>query len=72
MASPQDTLGLGSGRLAKLIASGSGDDTLKLWDANTGKELWRTKRDEKSNWATPYLWENDLRTEIITSGTQKI
>ncbi len=41
-------------------------------DAKTGKELWRTKRDEKSNWATPYLWENDLRTEIITSGTQKV
>lgn len=41
-------------------------------DANTGKELWRTKRDEKSNWATPYLWENKQRTEIITSGTQKV
>jgi outer membrane protein assembly factor BamB len=41
-------------------------------DAKTGKELWRTKRDEKSNWATPYLWENELRTEIITSGTQKV
>ena len=41
-------------------------------EAKTGKELWRTKRDEKSNWATPYLWENDLRTEIITSGTQKV
>ncbi|MFP6901875.1 MAG: PQQ-binding-like beta-propeller repeat protein, partial [Opitutales bacterium] len=40
--------------------------------AKTGKELWRTKRKEKSNWATPYLWENDLRTEIITSGTQKV
>ena len=22
-------------------------------EAKTGKELWRTKRDEKSNWATP-------------------
>jgi outer membrane protein assembly factor BamB len=41
-------------------------------DAKTGKELWRTKRDEKSNWATPYIWENKLRTEIITSGTQKV
>ncbi len=41
-------------------------------DAKTGKELWRTTRDEKSNWATPYLWENKLRTEIITSGTQKV
>lgn len=29
-------------------------------------------RDEKSNWATPYVWENDRRTELITSGTGKV
>jgi outer membrane protein assembly factor BamB len=38
-------------------------------DAKTGKELWRTPRDEKSNWATPFVWENDLRTEIVTPGS---
>ena len=41
-------------------------------DKRTGREIWRKKRDEKSNWATPYIWENELRTEIITSGTQKV
>jgi len=41
-------------------------------DSKTGREIWRRKRDEKSNWATPYIWENELRTEIITSGTQKV
>jgi outer membrane protein assembly factor BamB len=41
-------------------------------DTRTGREIWRKKRDEKSNWATPYIWENELRTEIITSGTQKV
>ena len=41
-------------------------------DSKTGREIWRKKRDEKSNWATPYIWENELRTEIITSGTQKV
>ena len=40
-------------------------------DKTTGKELWRTEREEKSNWATPYVWENELRTEIITPGTGK-
>jgi len=38
-------------------------------DKATGKELWRTDRDEKSNWSTPCVWENDRRTEIVTAGT---
>jgi outer membrane protein assembly factor BamB len=40
-------------------------------EKKTGKQVWRIKRDEKSNWSTPYIWENKLRTEIITPGTQK-
>lgn len=38
-------------------------------DKRTGKEIWRTPRDEKSNWATPFIWQNEQRTEIITAGT---
>ena len=41
-------------------------------DKKTGNQIWRTDRDEASNWATPYIWKNDLRTEIITPGTQKV
>jgi outer membrane protein assembly factor BamB len=41
-------------------------------DAKTGKERWKVKRDEKSNWATPYIWENEKRTEIITPGSGAI
>jgi outer membrane protein assembly factor BamB len=41
-------------------------------DAKTGRQLWRVERDEKSNWATPYLWQNDKRTELITCGTKKV
>ena len=41
-------------------------------DAKTGKEAWRVDRyGEKSNWSTPYIWENKLRTEIITPGTRR-
>ncbi len=41
-------------------------------DAKTGKQVWRVKREgEKSNWSTPFIWENKLRTEIITPGTRK-
>jgi outer membrane protein assembly factor BamB len=41
-------------------------------DAATGNKVWRETRDEKTNWATPYLWQNDLRTELVTAGTNKI
>lgn len=40
-------------------------------DKTTGKQIWRVERAEKSNWATPYVWENELRTEIVTIGTNK-
>ena len=41
-------------------------------DAKSGRQLWRVERDEKSNWATPYIWQNKLRTELITSGTKRV
>lgn len=41
-------------------------------DARTGRQLWRMDRDEKSNWATPYVWTNPERTELITPGTRKV
>jgi outer membrane protein assembly factor BamB len=41
-------------------------------DKKTGKQIWRVERDEKSNWATPYVWENEKRTEIITAGTNRV
>jgi outer membrane protein assembly factor BamB len=45
---------------------------LAVLDKRTGKQIWRVERDEASNWSTPFIWENDRRTEIITSGTRKI
>src|SRR5262249_937274 len=37
-----------------------------------GRELWEVARDEKSNWATPYVWKNEKRTELITPGTKRV
>jgi outer membrane protein assembly factor BamB len=41
-------------------------------DARTGRQLWQVERDEKSNWASPCVWQNERRTELITSGTRRI
>ena len=41
------------------------------FDARSGTELWRVARDERSNWSTPYVWQNDLRTELVTVGARR-
>ncbi|MDH4452739.1 MAG: PQQ-binding-like beta-propeller repeat protein [Verrucomicrobiota bacterium] len=38
-------------------------------DKLTGKEVWRTSRDEKSNWSPPFVWQHAQRTEIVTAGS---
>jgi outer membrane protein assembly factor BamB len=41
-------------------------------EAKTGKVIWKTAREgEKSNWSTPFIWEHDGKTEIVTTGTGK-
>ena len=45
---------------------------MEALDTKTGRRLWRMDRDEKSNWATPYVWQNELRTELIVPGTKRI
>jgi outer membrane protein assembly factor BamB len=45
---------------------------LTAFDARTGKPVWRVMRDEGSNWATPFVWEHDDRTEVVTAGTRRV
>jgi outer membrane protein assembly factor BamB len=37
-------------------------------DKRTGKEIWKVERPEKSNWATPFIWQNEQRTELVVCG----
>ncbi|MCD6393553.1 MAG: PQQ-like beta-propeller repeat protein [Planctomycetes bacterium] len=41
-------------------------------DKKMGKEIFKINRDEGSNWATPYIWQNSKRTELVTCGTGAI
>ena len=45
---------------------------LAAYDARTGAEVWRVNRAEGTNWATPFVWENPVRTEIVTSGSDVV
>ncbi|MBT5322588.1 MAG: PQQ-binding-like beta-propeller repeat protein, partial [Verrucomicrobiales bacterium] len=40
-------------------------------DVKTGKELWRTKRDELPSWGTPTVWPGK-QPELITNGSKFI
>ena len=55
-----------------LINDNDDQSFLVALSKETGAELWRVNRDEGSNWSTPYVWENDLRTELVTTGTDKV
>lgn len=41
--------------------------SLTALDIKTGKDVWRTKRDEQPSWPTPLLYEGPSRTELITA-----
>jgi outer membrane protein assembly factor BamB len=45
---------------------------LAAFNTRTGKELWRQPRrlgaKRKTGWSTPFVWENRLRTEVVTIG----
>ncbi|WP_425618803.1 PQQ-binding-like beta-propeller repeat protein [Anatilimnocola sp. NA78] len=45
---------------------------LVAYDKKTGEELWRKSRDERSNWSTPFVWKNKVRTELVTGGGTKM
>jgi outer membrane protein assembly factor BamB len=58
----------------RLFIVNDNDDKAELFalDVKTGRELWRVDRDEKSNWATPFIWDNGSRAELITPGSRAV
>ncbi|MFV2065674.1 MAG: PQQ-binding-like beta-propeller repeat protein [Pirellulales bacterium] len=62
---------LHEGRLY-VLSDNEEDSYLLALDARSGDEIWRTSRDEKSNWSTPNIWTNEQRTEIVTAGTGRV
>jgi outer membrane protein assembly factor BamB len=41
-------------------------------DKKSGEEVWRVDRAEKTNWGSPIIWKNKVRTELVTPGAQKV
>ena len=45
---------------------------IAAYDLKTGKQVWKTMRDELSSWGTPTVYEGPQRAELITNGTKAI
>ncbi|MEM1249825.1 MAG: PQQ-binding-like beta-propeller repeat protein [Acidobacteriota bacterium] len=56
-----------------IVNDNDGQSEIVALDAETGREGWRVKRDEGSNWAPPFIWEHeDGEAEIITAGSDAV
>jgi len=55
-----------------IVSDNDEQSFLAAYDKRTGEEVWRVNRMEGTTWSTPFVWENDLRTEIVTSGSDKV
>lgn len=51
---------------------------IAAFNKQTGKEVWRTNREmmkgapARSGWASPFVWRNTLRTEIVAIGPGEV
>jgi outer membrane protein assembly factor BamB len=49
-----------------------GADFIVALDARTGAERWRKERDEPTTWATPLVVTEEGRSQVVTSGTNRV
>ena len=69
---PAASPALHAGRLY-LVRDSEEKSDLSAVDAQSGRDVWCVERKgETSNWATPFVWENPVRTEIVTAGKNKV
>jgi len=48
------------------------DDFIVALDKSTGKELWRTPREEDTTWSTPLVVEREGGAQVVVSATRKV
>lgn len=49
-----------------------GDSFIAALDKRTGKERWRTPREEQTSWSTPLVVEHEGGAQVVVSATNKI
>src|SRR5207249_9205676 len=51
-----------------------GEWFLAAFDAQSGREVWRVHemKVDAYGWSSPYVWQNELRTEIVTASNNQL
>lgn len=49
-----------------------GDSWIYCLDKNTGDEIWKKSRDERTSWSTPLVVEANGKTQVITSASNAV
>jgi len=49
-----------------------GPDFITALDKQTGKELWRTPRDERTGWSTPLVVQHAGKQQVVVNATEKV
>ncbi len=55
-----------------VVRDSEGKSDLTVYDKASGAELLTVDRDEPTNFATPYIWKNAQRTELIVPGRTQV
>ncbi len=69
-----------AGNLLVIVSDNEKQQYIAAFDKKTGKQVWRTNRDlggkgkpvVRSGWATPFVWQHALRTEIVAVGPGEV
>ncbi|HUE80944.1 MAG TPA: PQQ-binding-like beta-propeller repeat protein [Pyrinomonadaceae bacterium] len=69
-----------AGNLLVIVSDNEKQQYIAAFDKQTGKQVWRTNRDlggkgqpvQRSGWATPFVWQHALRTEIVAVGPGEV
>jgi outer membrane protein assembly factor BamB len=61
-----------SGDKLILIFDHEGDSFMVLLDKNTGKEIWKVNRAEKSNWAAPLVVDYKGQKQVVVNASNKV
>lgn len=60
------------GNTVVILWDHEGDDFIVALDRQSGKELWRQKRDEPTGWSTPLIVESGGKPVVVVNGTNKV
>jgi len=60
------------GNTVVVVWDHDGEDFIVALDKTTGKELWRTPRNDDTGWSTPLVVEHQGKPQVVVNATRKV